>query len=102
MRPQFQRAIHDLVSKFPAGRYRVITLDLVAACIAFLKASFTFVVSAGEEARSIDNIKYGKWDTDIYTAAYIADIKEWLLDEDAVATEWDVLIRLRRMHNGGA
>ena len=37
-----------------------------------------------------------------YTSSYIADIKAWLLDEDAVATEWDVLIRLRRMHNGGA
>ena len=90
----------NLVKLFPPGRYRDITLDLIAACIAFGKACFTFShVGPSDAAPSVANAKYGKWDTSFFTSTYIADIKEWLLDEDSVPTEWEPLIRLRRVHN---
>lgn len=39
----------------------------------------------------------GKWDK-LYTSSLIQDIMGWLLDEDAVPTEWDVLERIRAQH----
>ena len=73
---------------------------MIAACIAFLKASFTFIFKGGAGvARTVDTVSYGKWDSDIYNTTYINDINDWLLDEDNVATEWDVLKTLREQHN---
>ena len=72
---------------------------MIAACIAFLKASFTFIFIGVEgEVRTVDNVAYGKWDTAVYNTTFINDIKEWLLDEDACPTEWDVLLTLREQH----
>ena len=89
---QFQAAVRDLVAGFPAGQYRAITIDLLAASICFLKASFTFLFHGDEgDARN--------WDTVTYSSAYIADVKEWLLDEDECLTEYDVLQKLRQQHN---
>ena len=48
--------------------------------------------------RTVDNVQYGKWDCDVYTNKYIEDIKTWLLDTDAVPTEWEPLVRIRQQH----
>ena len=76
--------------------YRTITADLLAAFIAFLKAGFTFrfMGSEGDE-RTADNCDYGKWDASTYSSAYIADIKEWLMDSDRCITEYEPLLTLR-------
>lgn len=97
---QFQAAVRDLVAGFPAGQYRAITIDLLAASICFLKASFTFLFHGDEgDARDWDTVTYGQWNSKIYSSAYIADVKEWLLDEDECLTEYDVLQKLRQQHN---
>ena len=38
----------------------------------------------------------------VYPPSHFEDVREWLLDEDAVSTEWDVLLRLRQQHNRNA
>lgn len=48
--------------------------------------------------RTVDTVKYGEFDSEMYPPSHFEDVKEWLLDEDAVPTEWDVLIRLRAQH----
>ena len=47
---QFQRAVVNLAQTLPQGRYRKITVDLIAACIAFGKAAFTMQVDADSSA----------------------------------------------------
>ena len=37
--------------------------------------------------------------TAVYPPSHFEDVREWLLDEDAVTTEWGVLLRLRQQHN---
>jgi hypothetical protein len=60
--------VRDLVATFPPGVYRTISIKLLAACIAFGKASFTFTsVDSGEE-RTVDNVAYGKWEGEFYNA----------------------------------
>lgn len=87
------------MASFPAGQFRTITIDLLAACIAFGKASFTFLFHGNEEeVRNVDNVAYGKWESKIYSTTYISDIKAWLLDSDACLTEYDVLLTLRQQH----
>ena len=88
------------MASFPAGQYRTITIDLLAACIAFGKASFTFL-KAGDDSvpRTVDTVSYGQWDSKHYTSTYINDIKEWLLNDDACLTEYDILLTLRQQHN---
>ena len=96
---QFIAAVRGAAASLPAGQYRNITVDFIAACIAFLKASFTFnFIGTDDEARTVDTVTYGKWDTSIYNSTYINDIKEWLLNEDECPTEWDVLLTLREQH----
>ena len=94
--PQFTDGIQDLAMSFPPGRYRTITIELIAACIAFGKAMFTFTFAGEEnEPRTIDNLAYGTWDKRFYSSTYIQEVIAWLLDEDAVPTEWDVLLNIR-------
>lgn len=59
--PQFQKAVQELVESFPAGQCSRITVDLLASCIIFGKACFTFNFIKGreQEERSIENTKYG-------------------------------------------
>ena len=84
---QFRRAVEDLARRLPAGQYQMITLKLIAACIAFGKALFTFTFTGSEgEARGVNTLSYGKWDKKFYSSVLINDIMEWLLDEDAVPT----------------
>ena len=96
---QFQRVVADVVQMFPPGQYRDITLMTIAAFIAFLKAHFTnkFIGDQGVP-RSVDTLTYGDWDTRRYSSAFINEIANWLLDEDAVPTEWDVLLKIRDQH----
>lgn len=54
-------AVQDLAAALPPGQYRTITLDLIAACIAFGKASFTFdFIGNVGDARTIDNTTSSK------------------------------------------
>ena len=48
-------------------------------------------------AQTVDTVKYGEFDSAIYTSAMMEDVKEWLLDEN-VPTEWDVLLAIRQQH----
>ena len=59
---------------------------------------FTFTTIDSDKARTIDNVEYGKFKKEVYNAAYVNDIMEWLLDEDAVATEYQPLINIRAQH----
>jgi hypothetical protein len=95
---QFQRTVKDLVASFPPGMYQRITLDLIAACIVFGQAKFTFLAAKGATERTVDTVKYGNFDSDLYPPRHFEDVKEWLLDADAVPTEWDVLQRIRQQH----
>jgi hypothetical protein len=54
---------------------------------------------AAGDARDWNTVTYGQWNSKIYSSAYIADVKEWLLDEDECLTEYDVLQKLRQQHN---
>ncbi|MBL6760964.1 MAG: hypothetical protein ISQ15_09890 [Ilumatobacteraceae bacterium] len=49
--------------------------------------------------RTVENTTYGKWNAEVYNSTYIQESKSWLLDADAVATEWEVLTTLRTQHN---
>lgn len=95
---QFQETVIDLAESFPAGQYRRITLDLIAACIVFGIATFTFKQIDASAPRTADNVKYGEFDKDIHNVSMMEDVKAWLLNEDAVRTEWDVLQRIRQQH----
>ena len=92
----------NLAKMLPHGQYQTITLDLIAACIAFGKASFTFKFEGDADERTVDTTTYGKWNSINYNSTYINNIKEWLLDEDAVPTEWQPLLTLRAQHNTAA
>jgi len=97
-----RRSRTSSIESFPPGRWKRITLDLIAACIVFGKAAFTFnfvTGTADDETRTVDNTKYGTFDRDLYPPALFEDVKAWLLDEEAVPTEWDVLERIREQHN---
>lgn len=83
---------------FPVG-YRTITVDLLAALIAFAKATLTFRFTGNDgDERTIDNCVYGKWDSSVYSSTYINDIKDWLLDEDRCVTQYAQLLMLRQQH----
>ena len=98
---QFRASINDWVKRFPAGQYQVITLKLIAAAVAFGKATFTFTFNGGNPVqRGTDSLSYGKWkESRGYTTALINDIMQWLLDENRCFTEWDVLLSLREQHS---
>ena len=52
----------------------------------------------GATERTVDTVTFGKFDSERFRPAHFEDVKEWLLDEEAVPTEWDVLTRLRQQH----
>ena len=54
--------------------------------------------ASGAAERTVNTVKYGKFDSERFPPAHFEDVKQWLLDEDAVPTEWDVLSRLRQQH----
>ena len=59
-------------------------------------AMFTFRDSTPPgEVRRLDKIKYGEFSSKEYPPKLFEDVKEWLLDADAVPTEWDKLLNLR-------
>ena len=95
---QFQRTVRDLVESFPPGMYRRITADVITACIVFGESKFTFLTTKGATDRTVDTVKYGYFDSDLYPPRHFEDVKEWLLDADAVPTDWDVLERIRQQH----
>ena len=75
------------------------SLPLLAGCCPLPLAALLAVDrSVRILAQQVDNVKYGQWDKQLYGSAHMEDIKAWLLDEDAVPTEWDELIRIRAQH----
>ena len=70
----------------------------MAACIVFGQATFGMLDTKDATERNVDTVKYGEFDRELYPPSHFEDVKVWLLDEDAVPTEWEVLHRLRAQH----